>query len=247
MSSKLRLGYALLSALVVSAASCSAQSDDTSHGPPTPSPSGGAPDWALIGASPPPRAPTDKEGLATELPDVFNLAIGSIPADIKSGQPGRDVTDFRNNQSYYWVSVGAKNIRILRISVRREKSIAAAKSWILGQRKGLSGNPGPASGEGAAETGRAENLTGLGDEAFTFWMKQNDLPQGTGSARSKYNVGGAFICARQKNVWISITLEGADGLQGAASGRSISGTPLPFAPSRDQEVSIARSIFSGMR
>jgi hypothetical protein len=90
-------------------------------------------------------------------------------------------------------------------------------------------------------------VAGLGDEAFTA-EAFSPITAGPSEAQAKtYEMGGAIVVVRARNVLIEVAWNGATYPAGAANGKVLRGTRFPYTQARDQAVAVARHLLSGLR
>ncbi|MEV5576755.1 hypothetical protein AB0L06_42590 [Spirillospora sp. NPDC052269] len=244
---------AVAAVLAVTVAGCSSGGHAATPGPSPSTPSYGAPPWDVLPSSPPANPTRGRNGDITSLPDVFRAMIATIPVEFKTGKPRHAMDEPGDRQDYGWVNTDASRARFLYVRVFRDKTQAQARRDIAGART-LAGDDHDPVSDGEAHTGPASSIRGLGDEAFTFAMRQREVWNGDFSPGNdrNYDIGGTYVAARVRNVWFSVRLEGSDNLhpappldakRSAETARPrLTGTNLPDQTARAQATAIARAV-----
>ncbi len=103
------------------------------------------------------------------------------------------------------------------------------------------------TGKNGGYTKNPVAVPGLGDEAFTAEL-YNPIIYGKTEADAKtYEMGGAQVEVRARNVVIEVGWVGATYPAGAGNGKVLRGTRFPYAQTRDQAIAVARQLLAGLR
>ncbi|MCO5972854.1 hypothetical protein [Actinoallomurus soli] len=145
------------------------------------------------------------------------------------------------------MSFNSKFGRYLRLSVKRSVDPNGAHADLAARRNEMA-NKRTSTGKYALEQGAAEATTGIGDEVFTLPVKEQAAahPSQDGSVRS-YDIGGSYVCARFRNVVISVFFEGADYSSAANAGNPVKGRNLTEAVTRQYSIRLIEAIGQHLR
>ncbi|WP_460354480.1 hypothetical protein [Actinoallomurus acanthiterrae] len=173
-------------------------------------------------------------------------AIASIITnDIRSGEVFTGDDTDRNpgdGQTFIWVSFNPNFGRYLRLTVRRSPDPTVAHANLLVWRSNVASKRTVAESH-VVEDGAAKTLAGVGDEAYTLSVKEWAAvhPDRDLSGRT-YDIGGSYVCARFRNILVSIFFEGADYSSGVVKGNEVKGNDLGEAETRRYSMKLIRAI-----
>ena len=199
-------------------------------------------------------------GQVLELPVLYQTIKAVVPPGVKWEGPGANTPGGFNidDQLYIWGAFSKSSARALRVEVVKYSSNGKASAALNSDRAGCTGQnkqpcagyPPPKAGSSlqtlAGETGRFESVGKLGDDAFSVPVTQQRFksPSAMEQNETTYDIGGSAVECRFRNVLIIVGWRGADYPASAASRNPLQGTPLPYAQSRDQAMSMVRAILS---
>jgi hypothetical protein len=196
------------------------------------------------GGGPSPAARTPRPAAGPEfaaLPDPCAAVGPALPADVAPVRPRR----FEN--SCTWQLLRTSRSRSLEVDLRLERTVAG---------QGTSGTVEAARDFAddlayTADRGRnggfesdPEHLGGLGDEAFAAQASNLVVAGVTERTTRSYDMGGAQVEARSRNVVVTVKWRGADYPPGARKHSKLVGTRFTYPDARRQAVLVAGTLLS---
>jgi hypothetical protein len=174
------------------------------------------------------------------LPDPCTAPGDAVPADVRSVKP-RKVAD-----SCHWEILRPDRSRNLTVELTLEKdedfsgpgTARAAKDFAddvayagdLVKNGGFESNP--------------ERLNGLGEEAFAA-RSFNLIEEGpTKQTATSYDMGGAQVEARRRNVVITVKWQGADYPPSVRANKKLVGRQLTYAQAKQQATAMVQAILT---
>lgn len=161
-----------------------------------------------------------------------------LPADVRTVRPRRSAN------SCTWELLGPDRSRSFEVALQLARSgpntsgtVQAAKSFA----------------DDLAYTGDArrnggfvrnpERLSGLGDEAFAA-QASNLIVSGRGGQTTAYDLGGAIVEVRRRNVVLTVKWRGADYPAGVRGRRKLVGARLLYPDAKRQAMSVAGTLLT---
>lgn len=188
----------------------------------------------LRSATPPP----DVAPAYTSLPDPCAAPAGALPADIRtvkpSGVPG----------SCRWQLLRQDRARTLQVELSLKKDDPIMGTGTATAAKVFAGDLAYAANtaqNGGYESG-PERLNGIGDDAFAARSSNLIVYGRSEQSFTSYDLGGALVEARARNVIVTITWQGGDYPPSVRGHRKLTGRPLPYAAAKQQAIAILRTV-----
>lgn len=193
----------------------------------------------------PSKAILDRSGLVAVLPNLKPAIDPALSRETRSGELflGKDTQEApASGQTYIWSAFTTAYGRRLSVTTTRYADPSIAHDHLVNDRQGTANQHRPTEAEGL-DTGAAEKLAGLGDEAFMVSLNQRAAvePEVDRPDR-RYDIGGGYFDVRFRNVVVGIDLRGADYSPEAAKHTVLSGTELSLADSRRTLLPIIQAI-----
>lgn len=191
------------------------------------------------------RATIDRSGLVAVLPNLKPAIDPVLSREIRSGELflGKDTEESpASGQTYIWSAFSTAYGRRLSVATTRYADPSVAHAYLVKDSQATAKQHPPTGTEGL-DTGPAEKIAGLGDEAVAVPLDQRNAvePEGDRPDR-RYNIGGGYFDVRLRNVVIAIDLRGAEYPPAAAKSVVLSGKDLSLADSRRTILPIIQAI-----
>jgi hypothetical protein len=191
-------------------------------------------------AAKPSARPSSSTPVYASLPNPCTAPGNAVPADVRSVTP-RNVAD-----SCHWEILRPDRSRNLTVELTLEKdesfsgpgTAKAAKDFA--DDLAYAGDPGKNGGFGS----NPERLSGLGEEAFAAWSF-NRIEEGpTKQTATSYDMGGAQVEARQRNVVVTVKWQGADYPPSVRGNKKLVGRRFPYAEAKQQAIAIVQAVLT---
>ncbi|MCO6011486.1 hypothetical protein NE236_41705 [Actinoallomurus purpureus] len=184
-----------------------------------------------------PPGPTGPE-YAT-LPDPCTAAGDALPSDVRSVKP------LRGGDSCGWSILHSDRSRTLEIVFDREDtdSLGSGTAKVARNFDRDYAYAADTSENGGYEHD-PERLGGLGDDAFAAQAFTRILAGPTKTTARSYDMGGAKVEARTRNVIITVTWRGADYPPGARDEKNLVGTRFAYPAARRQALAVMAAVLT---
>jgi hypothetical protein len=193
--------------------------------------------------TPGPSAPRWSEPAYTTLPDPCKAPGDTVPADVRSGAPHRFADSCR------WEILRTDRARSLTIGLTLEKDDPASGSAAAKAAMGFADDiayAGDSARNGGFES-TPEHLSGLGEEAFAA-RSYNLIQAGpTKQTATSYDMGGALVEARSRNVLVTVRLQGADYPPSVRRDKKLVGTRLGYSPAKQHAIAMLAAVLAKLR
>jgi hypothetical protein len=187
------------------------------------------------------RAPRTAAGPEfAALPDPCAAAGPALPADVRPVKPRR----FEN--SCTWQLLRTDRSRSLDVDLQLERTqTEQGKSGTIEAARDFADDLAYTAdrGRNGGFAGDPEHLIGLGDEAFAAQASNLIV---AGRTNRSYDMGGAQVEVRRRNVVITVKWRGADYPPGVRAHKKLVGTRLTYPDARRQAVLVAGALLSGL-
>lgn len=203
----------------------------------------GANEPSLASGSPPAHGTGPAGSDYASLPDPCAAVGRALPQDVRSVRP------IRTESSCAWDLLRTDRSRSLDVDLRLETTDPAA---------GSSGTVAAARDFAddlayAADAGRnggfqrdPERVDGLGDEAFSAVASNLVVSGRTERSTRSYDMGGAQVEVRRRNVVITVKWRGADYPPAVRGRKRLTGTRLAYDGARRQTLAVAKALLSAL-
>lgn len=199
---------------------------------------------SLTSGSPPapPSGPAVQE--YASLPDPCAAAGSALPRDVRPVKPRR------SGDSCSWQLLRTDRSRSLDVDLQLERtdpsrgssgSVEAAKDFA---------DDLAYAGDGGRNGGFAhdpERLDGLGDEAFAAQASDLIVAGRTERSARSYDMGGAQVEVRRRNVVVTVKWRGADYPPAVRARKRLVGTRFAYVDARRQAVVVANALLGALR
>ena len=186
-----------------------------------------------------PRPATGPEFVA--LPDPCAAVGPALPADVRPVKPRR----FEN--SCTWQLLRTDRARTLDVDLQLERTkTALGTSGTVEAARDFADDlayTADRSRNGGFESD-PEHLVGLGDEAFSAPSSNLIVSGRTERTTRAYDMGGAQVEVRRRNVVVTVKWRGADYPPGVRGHKKLVGTRLTYPDARRQAVLVASALLS---
>jgi hypothetical protein len=172
------------------------------------------------------------------VPDPCTAAGAALPADVRSLKP-RHFEDLCT-----WELLRPDRSRSLEVEFRLEKTSPQDSSGTVKAAKDFADDLGYAS-DGSRNGGfenNPERVDGLGDEAFAAQASNLVVSGPTEPAAKAYDMGGALVEVRRRNVVLTVKWRGADYPPGARAHRKLVGRRLTYPDAERQAMSVVTAV-----
>jgi hypothetical protein len=168
------------------------------------------------------------------VPDPCTAAGPALPADVRSLKP------HRFEDLCTWELLRPDRSRSLEVELRLEKTAAAGSSGTVTAAKDFADDLGYASdsGRNGGFESSPERVDGLGDEAFAAQASNLIVSGPTEKSAKAYDMGGALVEVRRRNVVLTVRWRGADYPPGAREHKKLVGRRLTYPNARRQAISV---------
>jgi hypothetical protein len=168
------------------------------------------------------------------VPDPCTAVEPALPADVRPLKPRR----FQDLCT--WELLRPDRSRSLEVEFRLEKTAASGSSGTVKAAKEFSDDLGYASdsGRNGGYENDPERLDGLGDEAFAARASNVIVSGPTEKSAKSYDMGGALVEVRRRNVVLTVRWRGADYPSGAREHKKLVGRRLAYPDARLQALSV---------
>jgi hypothetical protein len=168
------------------------------------------------------------------VPDPCTVGGPDLPADVRSLKP------HRLENLCTWELLRPDRSRSLEVEFRLEKTAASGPSGTVAAAKDFADDLGYASDRdrnGGFESG-PERVDGLGDEAFAAQASNVVVSGPTEKNAKSYDMGGALVEVRRRNVVLTVRWRGADYPSAARGHKKLVGRRLTYPDARHQAIAV---------
>ena len=174
------------------------------------------------------------------VPDPCSAAGPALPADVRPLKPQR------SQDLCTWELLRPDRSRSLEVEFRLEKTTASASgsSGTVKAAKDFADDLGYASdrGRNGGFESDPERLDGLGDETFAA-QASNVIVSGPSEKSAKaYDMGGALVEVRRRNVILTVRWRGADYPPAARERKKLVGRRLTYPDTRREAVVVVTAV-----
>jgi hypothetical protein len=168
------------------------------------------------------------------VPDSCAAAGPALPADVRSLKPRRLAG------LCTWELLRPDRSRSLEVEFRLEKTASSGSSGTVRAAKDFADDLGYAadSGRNGGFENNPERVDGLGDEAFAASSSNLIVSGPTEQSAKAYDMGGALVEVRRRNVVLTVRWRGADYPKGAREHKKLVGRRLTYPDARRQAISV---------
>jgi hypothetical protein len=168
------------------------------------------------------------------VPDSCTVAGPALPADVRSLKP------HRSEDLCTWELLRPDRSRSLEVEFRLEKTASSGSSGTVKAAKDFADDLGYAtdSGQNGGFESNPERVDGLGDEAFAVPASNLIVSGPTEQSAKAYDMGGALVEVRRRNVVLTVRWRGADYPPGARGHKKLVGRRLAYPDARRQAMSV---------
>lgn len=173
------------------------------------------------------------------LPDPCTAAGPALPPDVRSVRPTH------HGDACGWEILHSDRSRTLEIVFNREGSDSLGSGTAKAVRDfefdyAYAGDPA----ENGGYERDPERLGGLGDDAFAAQAFTRILAGPTEKTARSYDMGGARVEARTRNVVVTVTWRGADYPPKVRGERNLVGTRLAYLAARRQALAVMAAVLA---
>jgi hypothetical protein len=174
------------------------------------------------------------------VPDSCTAAGPALPADVRSLKPHR----FEGLCT--WQLLRPDRSRSLEVEFRLEKTESSGSSGTVKAAKDFADDLGYAadSGRNGGFESDPERVDGLGDEAFAAPASNLIVSGPTEQSAKAYDMAGALVEVRRRNVVLTVRWRGADYPPGARGHKKLVGRRLAYPDARRQAMSVVTAAMS---
>ena len=171
-------------------------------------------------------------------PDPCTAAGPALPADVRSLKPHR-IEDLCT-----WELLRPDRSRSLEVGLQLEKTGASGSSGTVKAAKDFADDLGYASDSGrdGGFESAPERLDGLGDETFAAPVSNLIVAGPTEKSAKAYDMGGALVEVRRRNVVLTVRWRGADYPPSAREHKKLVGRRLTYPDARREAVVVVTAV-----
>jgi hypothetical protein len=188
----------------------------------------------------PSTSPSSSMPVYTTLPNPCTAPGNAVPADVRSVKP-HNVAD-----SCHWQILRPDRSRYLTVEVTLEKDEDFSGTGTDKAAKDFADDLAYA-GDSVQNGGFVSDpvpLSGLGDEAFAA-RSFNLIEEGpTKRTATSYDMGGAQVEARRRNVVVTVKWQGGDYPPSVRGKKKLAGRQLPYAQAKQQALAIVQAVLA---